>query len=175
MHVQLCRSRAQGMLPSSVRRMVQCMSNAGHPAAVPLPRSLLVSQRLGNMATTGKIANRTAVVNTLRTFLAALRPELVAPVFTAPKGGDAQNALQVGAADWWVCHVSRSHGHTHGQHKHAGLPHWKLCALQLLLTVPVPQPPAGRDGQRSGGAVCGRPIPGGWRPARAPGAVQASP
>lgn len=60
-------------------------------------RSWLVTQRLGNLATTGKIANRTAVVNTLRNFLVAVRPELVGPIFTAPKGGDAQTALQVGA------------------------------------------------------------------------------
>ncbi|GBF96992.1 polycystin cation channel family [Raphidocelis subcapitata] len=49
----------------------------------------LVSQRLGNQATTGKIANRTAAVSVLRAFLASNYPELVAPVFTAPKGADA--------------------------------------------------------------------------------------
>jgi hypothetical protein len=49
----------------------------------------LVTQRLGNMVTTGRIANRTAVVGGLQAFLAARYPELVAPVFTAPKGADA--------------------------------------------------------------------------------------
>jgi hypothetical protein len=59
-------------------------------------RSWLVSQRLGNQATTGKIANRTAVVASLQAFLASNYPELVAPIFTAPKGVDALGDPAVG-------------------------------------------------------------------------------
>ncbi|KAI8467677.1 MAG: hypothetical protein J3K34DRAFT_480735 [Monoraphidium minutum] len=54
--------------------------------------SWLVTQRLGNLATTGKIANRTAVIAALRAALDDNHPELVAPVFTAPKGNDALGA-----------------------------------------------------------------------------------
>ena len=49
----------------------------------------LVTQRLGNQATTGKIAARAATVERLKASLAARQPELAAPVFTAPKGADA--------------------------------------------------------------------------------------
>ena len=57
------------------------------------------------MVTTGKIANRTAVISNLKSFLSGVRPELVAPIFTAPKGGvDAQNNVQVGSA--WTAGLS---------------------------------------------------------------------
>lgn len=51
--------------------------------------SWLVGQRLGNQVTTGKVANRTATIEALRASMAARQPELLAPVFTAPKGADA--------------------------------------------------------------------------------------
>ncbi len=48
----------------------------------------LVSRRLGNQISTGKIANRTAVIAGLTAHLTAQRPELIAPIFNAPKGAE---------------------------------------------------------------------------------------
>lgn len=50
--------------------------------------SLLVNQRLGNLRDTGKFAVRASVATTLRTFLTARYPELVAAIYINPQGAD---------------------------------------------------------------------------------------
>ncbi|GFR50551.1 hypothetical protein Agub_g12825 [Astrephomene gubernaculifera] len=49
-------------------------------------QKLLVDKRLGDQRTTGKIAQRNTVNSNLRSYLASNAPELVAPIYTDPKG-----------------------------------------------------------------------------------------
>jgi hypothetical protein len=86
-----------------LRLSVQALAANYLPAHLTHMCRWLVTQRLGNMVTTGRIANRTAVIGTLRAFLQARYPELVAPVFLAPKGADALTEPMVGGS-WtgWV-------------------------------------------------------------------------
>lgn len=53
--------------------------------------SLLLNQRLGNLADTGKFAVRTTSMANYQKFLAKNFPELVAGIYTNPTGNDAQN------------------------------------------------------------------------------------
>lgn len=53
--------------------------------------SLLASQRLGDLRTTGKFATRIAVTASLRAFLTANYPELVSALFIQPRGADASD------------------------------------------------------------------------------------
>lgn len=53
--------------------------------------SLLANQRLGDLRTTGKFAQRWGVAAALRAFLVATYPELVASVFVTPRGADASD------------------------------------------------------------------------------------
>lgn len=53
--------------------------------------SLLANQRLGDLRTTGKFAQRGSVAAALRAFLAASYPELVGAIFVAPRGADASD------------------------------------------------------------------------------------
>lgn len=54
--------------------------------------SLLASQRLGDLHTTGKFAQRYSVANSLRSFLADNYPELVSPIYIDATGADASVA-----------------------------------------------------------------------------------
>ncbi|KXZ51016.1 hypothetical protein GPECTOR_14g257 [Gonium pectorale] len=51
---------------------------------------LMIDRRLGDQRTTGKIALRNTVNNNLRNYLIANGPELVAPIYTTPRGTVAQ-------------------------------------------------------------------------------------
>lgn len=53
--------------------------------------NMLASQRLGDLKTTGKFAQRGTVASTLRTFLANRYPELVTGIYVDPKGADASD------------------------------------------------------------------------------------
>lgn len=53
--------------------------------------SLLSSQRLGDLRTTGKFAQRLRVASNIRSFLSSKYPELVAAVFVNPTGADASD------------------------------------------------------------------------------------
>jgi hypothetical protein len=53
--------------------------------------SLLVSQRLGDLRSTGKFAQRYSIANSLRSFLANNHPELVAPIYISATGADASD------------------------------------------------------------------------------------
>jgi len=53
--------------------------------------NMLASQRLGDLKTTGKFAQRGSVASTLRTFLANQYPELVGGIYVDPKGADASD------------------------------------------------------------------------------------
>jgi hypothetical protein len=53
--------------------------------------SLLASQRLGDLRTTGKFAQRLSVANTMRTFLNNNYPELVRAIYVDSTGADASD------------------------------------------------------------------------------------
>jgi hypothetical protein len=55
--------------------------------------SLLSSQRLGDLRTTGKFAQRLRVANNIRRFLSSKYPELVAAVFVNPTGADTSDPV----------------------------------------------------------------------------------